>query len=138
MVRPMYLEMPDFSTDIREGAVAVVVEQHIGAAGVIERTGIVVGGVIGAVLGIELHVAADEEIHAAVAVVIQPGGADRPARHIQAGFGGDILEGAVAFVAIERDVAVAGDQQVHIAVVIEIGGDGGHAEEVRRPRRPAP
>ncbi len=116
--------------DICEGAVAVVVEQHVGAAGIIERAGIVVGSIVGAVLRIELHVASDEEIHAAVVIVIQPGGADRPARHIQAGLGGDVFEGAIAFVAVQRDVAVAGDQQVHKAVVIEVGGDDGGAEEI--------
>ena len=66
--------------DIGERAVAVVVKQHVGLRLVIERAGIIVRSVIGAVIGIELHVAADEEIHAAIAVVIEPRRADRPAR----------------------------------------------------------
>ena len=72
--------MPGFLAHVGESAVAVVVQQKIGLGLVIQRAGIVVGGVVGAVLRVELHVPADEQIDAAVAIVIQPGGADGPAR----------------------------------------------------------
>ena len=75
-------------------------------------------------------------IDAAVAVVIQPGGADRPAGNLDAGFRGHVLERSVALVAIQDRPAVAGDEQVHEAVVIVIGCDRRHAEQVaRRPRQ---
>ena len=103
----------------------VVVEKEIRIGLVIQRTGIVVGGIKGAIGGIELHVASDEEIQAAVAIVVQPGGADGPTFHVEAGLGRDVFERSVAAVAIERYVTVGGDQQIGVAVVVEVGCDRG-------------
>src|SRR5208283_4179433 len=115
---------------VGEGSVAVVVIKAVGLGGVVERAGIVVGGIVVAILGIELHVAADEEIGTTVTVVIEPSGADRPAVNIDPSFFGHIFEGAVAAVAIENRPAVAGHEQIDKAVVVEIGGDCGHSINV--------
>ena len=123
--------MPGLVGHVGEGAVAVVVVETVGVGGVVERAGIVIGGVEVAIFGIELHVAADEQIDAAVAIVVEPGGTDRPAVDLDAGFRGDIGEGAVAVVVIENRLAVAGNEEIDEAVVVEVGGDRGHAVDVR-------
>src|SRR5262249_3088899 len=79
---------------VRECAFAAVMKQQIGGALVIQRTGIIVGGVVGAVGGVELNVPADEQVHAAVAIVVEPRRVDRPAVYFQAGLRGDILKRA--------------------------------------------
>ncbi len=71
--------------DIDERSVTGVVIQEVRVARVIERPGVVVGGVVGAVLRVELDVAADKEVDAAVAVVVQPRGVECPAFHVQPG-----------------------------------------------------
>ena len=121
-----------FVGHVREGAVAVVVIETVGVGFVIERAGIVVGWIEIAVLGIELHIAADEQIDATVFVVVEPGGANRPAIDVDSGFRGDIREGAVPVVVIENRLAVAGYEEIDVAVVVVVGGDGSHAVNVCR------
>ena len=104
--------MPDFSRHIGKGSVAVVVKELVGLAFVIQRPRIIVRRIKGAIFGIELHIAADEQIDAAILVVVEPRGTDRPAIHIDAGLLGHIGEVAVAVVVIENRLAVAGNQQI--------------------------
>ena len=106
--------------DIGEGAVTVVVVELVGLALVIQRSRIVVRRVVGAVFGIELDVAAHEEIDAAVLVVVEPRGTDGPAVHLDAGLRGRVGEVAVAVVVIENGLAVAGDQQIDEAVIVVV------------------
>src|SRR5580692_5630959 len=89
---------------------------------------------------VEIDEAADEEVEAAVVVIIEPDSAAAPAGSCHAGFGGYVGEGAVAIIAIERiaerlrrRVEIAGaavDQvDVHPAVVVVVeeaaaGADG--------------
>ena len=61
---------------------------------------------------IHVHVARDEDIHESVLVVIRPSCASHEAAAANAGFVGDILEGAIAATAIERVAAEAGDEYV--------------------------
>jgi hypothetical protein len=112
------------------------VVEAVRLGGIVEGTGIVVGGVEVAILGIELHVAADEQIDAAVAIVVQPGRADRPAVDFDASLFRDVFERAVAAVAIENRSSVAGDEQIDKAVVVEVGRDRRRAVNVRRRHRP--
>ncbi|MNL00034.1 hypothetical protein D3C87_1204520 [compost metagenome] len=58
-----------------------------------------------------------------VVVVIAPGRTDRVPVVIDAGFSGDLGEGAVAIVAIQQVGPVNGDEDVEIAVVV-IVADG--------------
>ena len=67
---------------------------------------------------VPLDVVDDEEVQAAVVVVVEPGGRDRPVMALEAGCAGYVLEGAVAAI-VEQGVAVdAGDEQVGEAVVV--------------------
>jgi hypothetical protein len=50
-----------FVGHVSEGSVAIVVIEAVGVGGIVERARIVVGGVKVAVLGIELHIAADKQ-----------------------------------------------------------------------------
>ncbi len=81
------------------------------------------GGLVGQVV---MDVAGDEEVEAAVAVVVAPGGAVTPVAEGNAGFFGHVGEGAVVVVAIEAVCAEVADEDVGPAVVVVIGD--GHAE----------
>jgi hypothetical protein len=65
-----------------------------------------------------------EQIQAAVAIDVQEGGAGVPARsrRRQPAARRDVGEGAVAVVAIEDEASVVGDQQVDVAVVVDVAG----------------
>src|SRR5208282_757777 len=115
---------------VGEGSVAVVVIKAVRLGGVIERAGIVVGGIVLAILGIELDVTPDEQIDAAVTIVVQPSGADRPAIHLDTGLFGHVFERAVAAVAIENRSPIAGYEQIDKAIVVEVGGNRSHAINV--------
>ena len=116
---------------VRKGSVTVVVIELVGFALIIERPRVVVRRVKGAILGIELHVAAYEKIDASILVVIEPGGTDRPAVHIDPGLLGHIGEVAVAVVVIENRLAVSGDQQIDKAVVVIVGRCHGDPVHIR-------
>src|SRR5208337_3821563 len=77
-------------------SVAVIVVETVRLGGVVKWTGIIVGGVVVAILGIELHITADKQIDTAV---------DFDAR-----FFGAVLKGSVAAVAIKNRSSVAGDE----------------------------
>ena len=68
----------------------------------------------------------DEEIEAAVAVVVAPGGAGGPVAERDAGFLGDVGEGAVVVVVVEAVLAEVADVDVGPAVVVVVAD--GHAE----------
>ena len=79
-----------------------------------------------------VQVIRDEEIEAAVAIVVDPGAA-RAVAHVvllQARLRGDVGERAVAVVVIEHVLAAAGDEQIVEAVVVVVA-DG----DRRRPAR---
>ena len=106
---------------ICEGPVAVVMEQHVGLACVVERSRIVVRSVERTVFWIELDVAAHvNRSRQPSLVVVEPCGADRPAADLDAGFLGYVGEVAVAVVVVENDLPVSGYQQVFIAIVVEV------------------
>ena len=106
--------MPAMTRDVGEVEVAVVAIE---------------GGVLFAEVG-------DGEADAAVVDVVAEGNA-----HVglleavfadgDAALEGDVLEVAVAIVVIEVvGLAIVGDEEVELAVVVEVGPDGGEAEEV--------
>src|SRR5207302_1706388 len=63
----------------------------------------------------------NKEIEPAVAVIVAPGCASRPAAESDAGFFGNIDKGAVVIVVVEAVFAVVGDVNVGPAVVIVVG-----------------
>ena len=116
---------------VRERAVAVVVEELVGLALVIQRSRIIGRRIKCAIGWIELDVTAHEQIDATVLVVIQPGRTDRPAVHIDAGLLGHVGKVPIAVVVIENRFAVSGDQQIDKAVVVIVGCRYGHSIYVR-------
>src|SRR4029077_10290970 len=71
----------------------------------------------------KLHVVGDDQIEVAVAVVVEPGSAGRPASGIfDAGFVGDIREGSVAVVVEESAGRESGDVEILKAIVVEVSG----------------
>src|ERR1043166_5498096 len=73
----------------------------------------------------KIHVAEDDEIEAAIAIVIEEGRAGRPgARRLREI---DARERAVSVVAIQRRSAVCGEEQVFEAVIVVVTGRGAHA-----------
>ncbi len=68
-----------------------------------------------------MDVAGDEEVEAAVAVVVAPGGAGGPVAERDSGFLGDVGEGAVVVVVVEAVLAEVGDVDVGPAVVVVVG-----------------
>ena len=80
-------------------------------------------------LGVPDEVVADVEVEVAVVVEVGKGGRGRPvAIAPQAGPIGDVLERPVAAVAIERVGSPAGDEEVGMAVVVDVAD--GHAVPV--------
>jgi hypothetical protein len=72
-------------------------------------------------LHIEVHVAGNEEVDVAVAVIIRPRRARAEPAAAHAGLVGHILENAFPLIAIENIGAVAGDVKIEIAVVVVVG-----------------
>src|SRR5262249_13489697 len=70
--------------------------------------------------------AADDEIEMAVVIEITPGGARGPAGKFRevAGLGADVGEAALAVAPIELAAALLRDEQIEMAVVVEVGEDG--------------
>ena len=116
---------------IRKGSIAVIVIELIGFALVIQRSRIVGRRVEGAILGVKLYIAAHKQIDTSILVVVQPGGADRPAVHLDAGLLGHIGKVAIAVVVIENRLSVAGHQQIDIAVVVIVGRRHRHSVHIR-------
>src|SRR5882724_1684748 len=122
-----------FRRNIREGSIAVIVEQNIFAAietrwatrdfqSFIEtraafrrRDG----------LDVEIDVVGDEQVEMAVTVVVEEGAAGIPARELTASGSdarmfGNVGEGAVAVVAEERAVAPIRDEKIVMAIVVVV------------------
>src|SRR5579859_4914560 len=74
-----------------------------------------------------MGVARDKEIDVAVAIVVAPRGAGHEAAAPDASLVGDILEFAVAQVAIESAAGVAGNEEVELAIVVVVGDGHAHA-----------
>ena len=78
--------------------------------------------------GVELHVSRDIEIGAAVAIVIEEHGPGGPeAARENAGFFRSVAERAVTVVAEQEIAAVAGDQNIIVAIAVIIGDGDAHA-----------
>ena len=126
-----------FLADVGERAVAVVVIEEIFSAGEAGRSAgyddafVGAGTFFGERSGfqVEVDVVGDEEIEMAVFVVVDPGAAGVPARFgaglEEAGAFGDVGEGAVAIVVIENVLAVVGDEEIVVAVVVVVADAAG-------------
>ena len=121
---------PRLVAHIGKRSVAVVVIELVRLALVVQRPRIIVRRVICAILGIELDVAADKQINAAVLVVIEPSGTDGPAVNIDACLFGYIGKVTIAVVVIEDRFSVAGDQQIDKAIIVVIGSGHGHSVDI--------
>ena len=104
--------------DVGEGAVAVVVEDRARRGpehprDAVEALAELVVAAEHVVLQVELDKRAEEQVEAAVVVVVEPHGAGGPVRRlVQAGLLRDVGKGPVAVVAIENRAAVGGDEDV--------------------------
>jgi lactate dehydrogenase-like 2-hydroxyacid dehydrogenase len=116
--------------------VAVVVEEQVGlprqaARSALHRDAAVFAGLVAAELGqvreIDLHVAADEQIEPAVAIVVCEAAAGRPAAGSDASLLRDVGERAVAVVAIQVVAADGGDVEILTAVAIHVRRADAHA-----------
>ena len=126
--------------DIGERAVAVVVKE-LSMRGLVQvRRAIVAAAetIWTRNLVCVIDIAAYVEIQAAVVIVIEPHGARGPAGQRQAGLLGHVGERAVAVVVVQNRPAVSGDQQVRIAIVVELDAEvaltAGSGPDRRRPR----
>ena len=126
--------------DVGEGAVAVVVEQlHVAgrqaARAAVDRdalpSAVAALARLGEPLQRRVEIGGDEEIEAAVAIVVDPGAAGAVAHGglREPGLRGHVGEGAVAVVVVQHVVPVGGDEQVVEAVVVVVAD--------RHRRRPA-
>src|ERR1019366_951356 len=90
---------------------------------VAQRAGITRGRVKVAELAVVVeNVVRYEDIQKAIVVVIDPDRPQTPARVVETGFFGDVREGPVAIVVVEDVAAVVENVQIHVAVVVVIGG----------------
>ena len=115
----------------------VVAEEEVGLAGQPARAALhgdaaVLAGLVlaelGQVLQVDLHVAADEEVEVAVAIVVGEAAARPTSRRPRTPAArGDVGERAVAVVAIELVAAEGGDVEVLPAVAVDVGGADAHA-----------
>src|SRR5271154_447728 len=87
---------------------------------------------LGQVVHIDVDITRDKKIHAAVAIVVSPGGASAESACAHAGLVGYILKLAVAQIVIERVAAVAGNVNILQAVVVVIGDSHAHAPALAR------
>ncbi len=121
-----------FFADVGEGAVAIVVEEIAGLGAVdigfavpaFAGDGVAAEFIFGFV---EIDEAADEEVEAAVVVIIEPDGAAAPAGSGDAGFGGDVGESAVAIIVIENAAGILRDVEIGEAVGVVIADGDAHA-----------
>src|ERR1700683_1030378 len=74
-----------------------------------------------------MHVTGDEEVYAAVAIVVRPGGSRAEAARTDASLLGYIFKLAVAQVVIQRVAAIAGDVNILQAVVVVVGHGHAHS-----------
>ena len=122
-----------FLADVGECAVAVVVEQPAGHGVVDTRDAVLALAVLVRLPQnlffdlAEIHEPADEQVEAAVVVVVEPDGAGGPAGSGDAGFLGHVGERAVAVVVIEDAAAVLRDVEVGEAVAVVVADRDAHA-----------
>src|ERR1019366_4150768 len=102
---------PGLFADVGKGSVAVVMKQFVGLAFVVQRAGIVIRRIVGAIFRIELHIPSDKQIDATILVVIEPRGTDGPAVNIDARLRSNVSKMAVAVVVIKNGLSVAGNNQ---------------------------
>ena len=120
--------------DVLEGAVPVVAVEQVRAPGIASgsashpQTGKEALG--GVVLRRELHVAGYVEIQEPVAIVVPEGGAGGPAAPRDSRFPRDLHEGPIPLVSEEEVSGVAGDEQIPVSVVVDVGGHGPHGPQV--------
>ena len=99
-------------------------------------------------IDVAAEVRGDVEIEQAIAIVVEPDRAVAVHPAAQAGLLGDVLEVLAVDVPEQRQIAVAVDEQVLAAVVVDVAPDGAHRHafagpiqvgdaraRARRPRR---
>ena len=71
-----------------------------------------------------LDIVDDEEVEAAIAIIIEPTGGNGPRSAMDSGLLSYLLKVLACDIAIEMAAAGSGDEQVYKTVVVEIGGSG--------------
>src|SRR5215472_12443156 len=79
-----------------------------------------------------MNISRDEEIDISVTVVVDPGRAGHEATAAHSGFVGYVLEFAVSQAMVKRASAKTRDENVQLAVVVEIGHGNPHAPALAR------
>src|SRR5437867_3569090 len=79
-----------------------------------------------------MNVTRDKEINVTVAVIVDPGRAGHEAAAARAGLFSHVLEFAVSQAAVKRAPAEAGDENVQLAVIFEVGDRDSHAPALAR------
>ena len=74
-------------------------------------------------VGVEVHIAGDEQIEPAIAIIVAKGRPARPVAQLHAGLLRGVGEGAIVVVVIEAILAEIGDEQIGPAIVV-IVADG--------------
>ena len=133
---------PGLLGDFLEGAVAAVVIKQVafsfhapGAA--LDKNLLVAAELFVAAEGrelihVQLDVTRDKQINVTVAVVVGPGRAGHEAAAAHAGFFSHVLEFAISQATVERAAAEAGDENVQLAVIVEVGDRNSHAPALAR------
>jgi hypothetical protein len=121
------------AADLRERAVAVVVEEQGGGGLEHSRDAVVplaqlVVAAEDVLAEAELDEAADEEIEPPVVVIVEPHGARRPAGRGDSRLAGHIGECGVAVVAVEDAPAVRRDEEIREAVIVIVADRDAHPE----------
>ena len=119
--------------DPSEGSVSIVVVKEIGRAFEDARNTIIVHArpavVAKEVVGFSvIDIAADEQVQAAVIIVVEPDGAGCPTRRFHTGAFGDIGKGAVTVVAVKNAVTVGGHEEIGPTVVVVVPDHHPHPE----------
>ena len=143
---PLALRMPARSGDVLERAVALVAIERVLATRKARRPAghrhafVSAQPRVGCGRGgeIEVDVVGDEQVETAVAVVVDERRARSPSepRVLQAGALGQLGKRSVAVVAIQAVLAVVGDEQVLVAVIVVVARGGALAPAVRADARP--
>ncbi len=131
---------PGFLRDVLERAVSLVPVEHRTLALVRLRRAVRLGAAVQrtepVLLDRPLDVAGDEQVQAAVAVVVEPEGARREPGVADAGLRGDVFEAAASVVTEQAARAERRDVDVGVAVVVEVRRRDAKPVHLDRQARP--
>src|SRR6266567_7984759 len=84
------------------------------------------------IVDVHVNVSGNEKVNITIAIVVSPRCPGGKPIHVDSGLGGDILELAVAFIAIQDGATETGDIDVLPTVIVEVGDGDTHAPSFTR------